>query len=436
MRPKFLPIFLLLAFIAGEVYATPNAQHVAGAMDRIVEFGFAEERIPTLFGALSELPESNRAGAFTQLHGEMFAASPMNLIGMQQTFYRRLPSIRDRSRDTFYDEVFLGQSTLTEQSPKNVRISINFPFFTYKYSYGTDLNNSPDALSVPSVPSVAASNMHTRWTAFTGDWQDRRNVGSFSGYDLRNVGVIHAAENRSGNFFHGTALSYDNVYQKFDTIQSDCRIDIFRLALYSGSRHGNFSSDSYIGYTRNWSKTRRHIDFIDTPGAGGVARSRFTNNMFGLGFESRQDMRFGWSRLTPSMGMHYTHLSRLRAVEHGAGEANLSANARHFDSVRFPMGAKLSHDFWTGYFLWRPEVRAFYIREVADASVRTRTSFNEVREVPFFADSGKWGRNCGRFGTGLTVQMMDRLSFQIDYDYEVYEWTSASEFGMTLGVMW
>jgi outer membrane autotransporter protein len=282
---------------------------------------------------------------------------------------------------------------------------------------------------------------HSRWTAFTGDWQNRHNIGPYSGYDMRSVGFIHASETQiSPNHFGGTALAYDNVYQKFDTIQSACRMDIFRLAFYGGSRRGNFSSDSYIGYTRNWSKTQRHIDIpgdlAGTPDFNGIARSRFTNNMFGLGFESRQDLRFGCSRLTPSIGMHYIHLSRLRATETGAEEANLSVNAGHFDSVRFPMGAKLSHELWTGCIVWRPEVRAFYIREVADASVRARTSFNNVHEVPFFADSGKWGRNCGRFGTGLNVQMMDWLSFRIDYDYELYEWTSASEFGITLGVIW
>jgi len=394
--------------------------------------------IPTLFHALSGLDESSRASAFAQLHGEMFAASHMNLVGMQQTFYRRLPNIQDRSRNLRHDEVL----TLPMQMPMQAAMPGDV-FLGQSETISPDVSNAPFHLSLGggSITIGGSPGSHTfshsRWTAFTGDWLGRRNIGAFSGYDLRNVGVIHASEHQiSPNHFSGTALSYDNVYQRFDTIQSDSRSDIFRLAFYNGSRWGNFSSDSYIGYTRNWSKTRRHIDLADTPGASGVARSRFTNNMFALGFESRQEMPFVWSRITPSIGMHYIHLSRLRAVEHGAGDANLAVNARHFDSVRFPIGARVSHEFWRGCIVWRPEVRAFYIREVADAWVQANTSFHHVREVSFATESGKWGRNCGRFGAGLHVQIMDKLSFRIDYDYEVYEWTSASEFGMTLGLMW
>jgi len=284
---------------------------------------------------------------------------------------------------------------------------------------------------------LAGHRTHSRWTAFTGDWLDRRNVGEFgeySGYDMRSVGVIHASETQIGvNCFSGSALGYDNVYQQFDTIQSDSRIDIFRLAFYSGSRSGDYYNDSYIGYTRNWSKMRRKIDM---PGFNGVARSRYTNNMFALGLDTKRDMRFVGFCLTPSIGMHYIHLSALRAVESGADDANLVANARSFDSVRFPMGAKLSHEFGFCCIVWRPEVRAFYIREVADASIQANTSFRNVREVPFVADSGKWGRNIGRFGGGLNAQLMDQLNFRVDYDYELYEYTSASEFGMTLGVKW
>ena len=373
--------------------------------------------MPALFEALSGLNESERASAFGQLHGEAYATSAMNMVGMQQVFHRRLPSIWDRSRSTHREGVHLGQSE-----------PMNLP------SLPQDSGGSAFVLGGLNVTIGDVRRTHSRWTAFTGDWLDRQNVGAYSGYDMSSVGVIHASETKIGtNYFSGSAIAYDNVYQKFDAIQSDSRIDIFRLALYGGSRSGDSYSDSYIGYTRNWSKMRRHIEMPDFKG---VARSRYTNNMFALGLDSKRDMRFVWFCLTPSIGMHYIHLSALRAKESGADDANLIANARSFDSVRFPMGAKLSHEFLFCCIVWRPEVRAFYIREVADASIQADTSFHKVREVPFVADSGKWGRNIGRFGAGLNAQLMDQLNFRIDYDYELYEYTSASAFGMTLGVRW
>ena len=101
------------------------------------------------------------------------------------------------------------------------------------------------------------------------------------------------------------------------------------------------------------------------------------------------------------------------------------------------MGVRLSLEMsGSSGILWRPEVRAFYIREFADASVRTSTSFAAVPDVPFYAESGNWGRNSGRFGVGLNAGLANWLNFRVDYDYEVYDHTALSEFGATLGVKW
>jgi len=64
------------------------------------------------------------------------------------------------------------------------------------------------------------------------------------------------------------------------------------------------------------------------------------------------------------------------------------------------------------------------------------TSFNAVREVPFYAKSGNWGRNSGRIGVGLNAQLADWVNFRVDYDCKVYKHTSSNEFGATLGVQW
>ena len=101
-----------------------------------------------------------------------------------------------------------------------------------------------------------------------------------------------------------------------------------------------------------------------------------------------------------------------------------------------PIGAKLSRDILASSIIWTPEVRAYYIREFADTSVRAQTSFDGVRGVSFAADSGNWGRNSGRFGIGLNAQLSDRLNFRVDYDYEAFRHTATSELGATLGVSW
>jgi outer membrane autotransporter protein len=139
--------------------------------------------------------------------------------------------------------------------------------------------------------------------------------------------------------------------------------------------------------------------------------------------------------LTPSVGLHYIHHSSPTVTESGAGDANLIIHAHRYNSLRVPIGARLSRECsFGGGMVWTPEVRAFYICELADASVRVGTSFAAAPGVPFYSESGDWGRNSGRFGAGLGVQLTDWLKFRVDYDHEVYTHTSANWFGTSLGV--
>jgi len=273
-----------------------------------------------------------------------------------------------------------------------------------------------------------------RWASFTGDWLERKSVGTNSGYNMRSAGVALGMERDiSRNAFGGIAFAYDNAYQSFKTIRSNNQMDAFRTALYGGWKGRDVYMDGYIGYAKNWNKTRRDINIGNF---NGTARSKFDDNTFSTGFELGRNMSFGSSTLTPSLGLHSIHHSSPSVTESGAGVADLTIHSSRYHSLRMPVGAKLSRDIFSGGIIWTPEARAFYVREFADASVRTGTSFAALPGTPFTAESGNWGHNSGRFGAGLNAGLADWLSFRVDYDYEVYEHTSASWFGTSLGVRW
>ena len=189
---------------------------------------------------------------------------------------------------------------------------------------------------------------------------------------------------------------------------------------YGGVRNGNTYADGYFGYTKNWHKTRRDIFIGDTFHEN--ARSRYNDDMFSTGVELGRTLQLraaGVSppvSVSPSIGLHYIHLSTPSVTETGAGDARLFVHANRYNSLRMPIGAKLSRDIFSngggifGSIIWTPEVRAYYVREFADASARTMTSFNNVRAVSFAAESGNWGRNSGRFGVGLNAALTDRLN--------------------------
>jgi uncharacterized protein with beta-barrel porin domain len=394
-------------------YGTTNAKNVAAAVDQIGASG----GIDALYKALADMPNTDPQGlanAFAQLHGEVFAGGKMMGLQMQKSFLWHLPGVQDRYMET-NDGVYRGQSPCAR-------------------AYNTRAGDF-----------VAES--WNRWGAFAGDWLERKSVGTASGYDLRSAGVVVGMDRKfSRNAFGGIAFGYDNAYQNFTSIQSNNQIDMFRTALYGGVRNGRTYTDGYVGYTKNWNKTRRDIPLL-----AATARSKYEDDIFSTGFEVGRRLSSGDVRLTPSIGLHYVHLSSPDITETGAGVANLHVAAQSYDSLRMPIGARLSRPIESrglcprifsfdsatkspALVIWTPEVRAFYIREFADASVRTSTAFDAVRGVPFFAESGNWGRNSGRFGAGLNAGLADWLNVRVDYDYEVYDHTATNAFSATLGV--
>jgi opacity protein-like surface antigen len=73
---------------------------------------------------------------------------------------------------------------------------------------------------------------------------------------------------------------------------------------------------------------------------------------------------------------------------------------------------------------------------LCDTSARATTSFYKVGDVSFLAESGNWGRNSTRLGAGLNVALPQQWYFRADYDYEAFDYTATSEFGISLGVNW
>jgi len=402
--------FLNLQITDAALYAdlqgfNPNARRVAGGMDTIVDRRLTGN-IRDLHRELRLLSDDHQAlaNAFAGLSGEVFATSQMTVANMQRTFQRRLPGVTDRFTNHRSGNMYRGAAPCERVAPSRA------------------------ACSCCSV---------NLWGSFTGDWQDQRNIGGdngYSGFNLRTAGVAVGFDQKlSRNAFAGVAFGHDNAYLRLSTLDSYNQIDVFRTVFYGGWRRGNTFTDVYAGYTKHWHNIRRDINVASF---NETARSSYSDNMFSTGLEVGRNLSLGGgARLTPSVGLHYIHLSTPSLTETGGSDANLHARSSRYNSVRMPIGARMSQDIRRG-ILWIPEVRAFYICELADTSARVWTSFNEVRSVSFVADSGNWGRSSGRFGTGINAQFSDSLNFRVDYDYEVFEHTSTSALGATLGVRW
>lgn len=383
-------------------YATSNAMEVAGGIDESVFFG-DYDGIEDLIRAVDSMdgPQA-KADALAQLHGEAYAASREAGVLTQYSFLRNLKNAR---------ESYLANTSCTDPCK------------------GCNL-----------------------WGTLTGDWSTRSSIDSYSGYDLNAFGLAIGCDKYvTGNMFLGVALGYDNVSQKFDDIRSKTEFDAFRTLLYGGwSDNLNFI-DGYVGYSKNWYKTNRNIDIgTGSDALSRAARGKYDDNVLSVGIEYGRKYCFEHFDVTPSIGLHYVYLDSPDVTETGAGSANLHVYGDSYNSLRLPIGAKLSRTFnqqGTSYnpyaaqpllsrIAWTPEFRAFYIAELADDESSVWTSFQGDRSTAFRASSGSWGTSSGLFGVGLKAELSNCFHLRLDYNHQVYSHTDIGEFSVSAGFNW
>ena len=364
-------------------FATPNAYNVAVAMDEIGS--------GALYDILSGMPAGDHqalADAFAMLHGEVFATSKEAAVRQQRNFQRLMPTGRELSLD----------------NPRT----------------------------------------WNRWGTFTGGWQGREKIDQYSAYDLGAMGVALGIDRTiTPNFLFGAGFGYDYADQNFKTIESSAQIEAFRAMIYGSWYNGEFYVDAYGGYTKNFYKTKRNVDFTKFEGGTlkETLKGSYDDDMGSVGLEVGRIWQMEGYALAPSIGLHYIRLSSPSVTEtldgNGDGITNLFVEKGDYESLRLPIGVKASRVFIGSHNIaWTPEVRAFYTAELADDSVRVRTAFDSNRNVIFDAESGKWGRHSGRLGLGLGALVAHRLNVRLDYDFEMYNHTNVHVFMGAVGFQW
>jgi len=369
---------------------TPNAIRAARGLDKLVLDGHDITNIENIYKALDGLFPDERAlaNALAQLHGEVFASSKEAAVQMQHRFQTLLPNGRD----------------LFKVSDSSIRGQVH-----------------------------AMPKLWNRWGTFTGDYRNRNKFDGFSGYEAASAGLalgVDKAVSALGLF--GVAVGYDYVDQNFNHIRSNAEIEAFRAMLYNSWFNGDFYCDTYAGYTKNWYSTHRKIEFPGFPVE--TVKSKYDDDLGSFGIELGRVWSLGWGMMTPSLGVHYNFISSPTVVEKG-GLARLRVAGSDYHSVRLPIGIKLSRLFpWDHGSVWMPELRAHYIRELANDTVEVRTAFAGAPGVGFAATNGVRGRDNVRVGLGLGFLVANRVNFRLDYDCDIYNNTTANSFGATLGV--
>ena len=387
-------------------FGTPNAIRAAEGVDNFVDslIKWNQAQANTILGnsalysALITINVGDFQGvanAFAQLHGEVYASNIDGAARMQRNFQNILP-------------------------------------------------NGREVVRIDSLRKLTRC-----WGIVTGDWEIRRKIGQYSRYDLLSTGFAVGTDIAPlPNLLLGVAAGYDYTDQAFDTIRSKSKIDSLRTMVYASWFNGDYFLDAYGGYSKDFYEVERKININSTVPFSAVARSRYNNDIATVGIDAGRNMGvLGGIILTPSVGLHYMRIASPNITEKNAGDANLHIDSHTYQSVRVPVGVKASRVYTrVGLFnpdklmILQPEARLFYVREFADEEVNVHTTLDVARRAGFpqtvIASSGKWGSDSGRLGIGLNGKLSEQMNFRLDYDFEVYNHTTAHAASVTFGMKW
>lgn len=135
-------------------------------------------------------------------------------------------------------------------------------------------------------------------------------------------------------------------------------------------------------------------------------------------FRVGYDFKSGGFTFGPIASFNYAYVGTSAYTEHGS-LAPLEIHGGEAESIRSAFGLKASYDWKIGGVLVRPEVRASWQHEFADASYSMSSSFAGGSGNTFVVDGGRIGRDSVLLSGGVAVQFNERFSTFFYYDGEL-----------------
>ena len=354
----------------------PNSYNVADALDRMTDLVIRSEAT----NILARLGD-NSVGLINQIPGDIFANAPFVAVDLRKEFNAILPTHRNilNERVTPPSYVYYGQN------PDN---------WTGHYA------------------RYYKKKLSGMWATPTGRYVGRNSHAGYYGYDLGNAGVaLGKSWQLNDKRMIGIAFGYEYARIEMQGVPQKDDMQSFDFALYGGSRKlcGCFT-DWHIGYGKNWHDTNRIV-------AGAKTQSNYDDNVFSFGITTGRHVGL-W---TPSIGIEMVQVWSPSHTESGSSPFLLHVNRDNYTSIELPVGTRLTKTFSIASreMTLTPELRAFWVPQLGDQSSSMTTSFASG-STNFIVDSGDFGWQHGRFGTGLTTQLSESLSAAVNYDATIY----------------
>ena len=302
------------------------------------------------------------------------------------------------------------------------------------YSQTAHRQNDHGAAGFCSAATCDPNHKWITWNTPFLQRDTRERTHHTLGYDLTARGFAAGITRLLGDSaFIGLAAGYDSREQKArDNYFQKLNADTFHSAIYGGAALGHFDVDVYAGYS--WSSKRTHR-FVPKNAIWYSVNNNanFNDGIWSSGIKGS----YTWIlpsdfRIVSTVGIDYSYLHQNEIQEQvkgtGSHRNRLTIDSADYHSVQTPVTLAINKTFASDFLnlggiasLWTPEVRAGWIPQFGSkhASVNATTYDVETHTPYSFVSQSAaiGGVSHGTVGAGLKIQIKDRFTLGIDYDY-------------------
>jgi len=251
------------------------------------------------------------------------------------------------------------------------------------------------------------------WTRGFGGWGRAAITAAATGYHDQRAGVIAGVDVRTrpavvlGGLL---ALSHADLHlaDGGESIASDS----YQAALYGQFAPRPWYATVAAGLGWNTSNESRNIQF---PGFDAAAGGNYAGQSYSAYGEAGYDAGLGKAKVTPLLGLRYSHLQSDAYGESGAGAADLDVAAADADSLASLLGVRASGRLTLGGVTLIPEASVIWQRELLSPGESVTAAFAAAPGVAFTTEGVQFGRDTALLAAGVSGAASERTSLFVDY---------------------
>ncbi len=270
-------------------------------------------------------------------------------------------------------------------------------------------------ISKPTIePCLPEENIDRMWIGGVGAWSKQKDTAEDFGYKYTAYGLVGGYEWERGDLTVGIAGGYTKGKLKGNDGISKNDVDTMQIGAYASyDPVSGVFADARVGIGRSNNKLSGLEDGIPISGS-------FHHNSISAGLNMGYTVQRGDLRITPTLGVQWTHLNQGSWLEETASPGALGNwyDSASNDYIEFPLAVRVNRAFqMSNGMVVTPEARAAYIFNAGDnaATVRTGPIGDDAGSVLFGVNPGN---SRGLVGAGVKVNLNSKFDAYVDYNYE------------------